>query len=339
MNILVTGSCGFIGMHVCIKLLRLGFRVIGLDNINNYYDKNLKIDRLNQIKLTKENFKFYEIDLIVKIKINKIFAKHKFNYVVNLAAQAGVRYSIEKPEKYIESNIIGFFNILEACRYNEISHLLYASSSSVYGLNSVFPLEENNNTNNPISLYGATKKANEVMSYTYSHLYEIPSTALRFFTVYGPWGRPDMAPIIFAKAIMSNRPINLYNNGNMIRDFTYIDDVVYAVVKLIKKAPIKKISSNSIKTGFSPAYPAHKILNIGRGKPVNIKYFIELLEKNFKKKAIIKMVENQLGDVQKTEAKISEMEKWINFKPTISIEEGVELFVDWYKAYYKFLKD
>ena len=334
----MTGSCGFIGMHVCIRLLNAGFNVVGLDNINNYYDKNLKIDRLNEIKLTKNNFKFYEIDLIEKNEIDQIFSKHNFKYVINLAAQAGVRYSIEKPEKYIESNIIGFYNILEACRYNKIIHLLYASSSSVYGLNSVFPLAENNNTNNPISLYGATKKTNEILGYTYSHLYSIPSTALRFFTVYGPWGRPDMAPIIFAKAIMTNQPIQLYNNGNMVRDFTYIDDVVEAIFKLIKKPPKSGVLPNVIDNKNPIISPAHTILNIGRGDPIDIKHFIELLEKKFKKKAIINKVQNQLGDVKKTDADISSLQKLINFKPSVSIEQGVELFGNWFQNYYKSLK-
>lgn len=322
-------------MHLSIKLLKLGFNVVGIDNLNDYYDKKLKVQRLKNINLVKGNFSFYEFDLIQKNRLEEVFKKYNFEYVVNLAAQAGVRFSIENPKTYIESNIMGFFNILEACRYNKISHLLYASSSSVYGINSNFPFKEDDNTDSPISLYGATKKTNEVMAFAYSHLYNIPSTALRFFTVYGPWGRPDMAPFIFAKAILGGKPINLYNNGNMIRDFTYIDDVVEAILGLIDKPPIEKKLSKVKNEYDSSNFVAHKILNVGKGNPINIKYFIELLEKSFDKKAIIKMTDNQLGDVQKTGANLNSIKKWIDFSPSITIENGVENFVNWFKSYYK----
>jgi len=321
-------------MHLSIKLLKLGYNVIGIDNLNDYYDLNLKLSRLQKIKLTKKNFEFFKVDLNNKRKINKIFKGFKFDIVINLAAQAGVRYSLDNPGAYIESNISGFLNILEVCRHNNISHLIFASSSSVYGLNSKTPFNENDITDHPISLYGATKKANEMMAHAYSHLYNMPCTGLRFFTVYGPWGRPDMAPIIFAKAIIQNKPIDMYNSGNMIRDFTYIDDIIDGILELTKKIPVQNNLFNTKEMISSSSSAPYKILNIGKGSPVNINYFVELLEKKLNKKAIKKMVDNQPGDVQKTEADTSSIYNWVDFKAKITIEKGVNKFLDWFIKYH-----
>ena len=336
MNILVTGAAGFIGMHLSLKLIKLGFNVIGIDNLNEYYDLSLKLSRLQKIKAKQESFEFFKIDLNDKEKINNVFKDFRFDAVINLAAQAGVRYSLENPQSYIESNISGFLNILEASRNNNISHLVYASSSSVYGINSNVPFNENSNSDHPISLYGASKKANEMMAHSYSHLYNIPSTGLRFFTVYGPWGRPDMAPMIFAKAILDNKPIYLFNNGNMIRDFTYIEDIVEGIIKLIKKTPVKNLLFDTKKNMSSSSFAPYKILNIGKGSPVNINYFLELLEDKLGKKAIKKMLPNQPGDVQLTEADTSEMFDWVGFKAKTNIEIGVDKFLKWYTSYHKY---
>ena len=334
MKVLITGAAGFIGMHLSLKLLKLGFEIVGIDNLNSYYDIELKLSRLEIIKSHKNNFQFFKIDLNDKDKIINLFKDSNFDVVVNLAAQAGVRYSLENPQSYIDSNISGFLNILEASRNNNISHLIFASSSSVYGINSNIPFNENNNSNHPISLYGASKKANEMMAHSYSHLYNIPSTGVRFFTVYGPWGRPDMAPIIFAKAILENKPIYLFNNGNMIRDFTYIDDIVDGITKLIKKKPVKNTSFDTKMNESSSSFAPYKILNIGRGRPVNINYFLELLEKKLNKIAIKIMFPNQPGDVQVTEADTSAIFDWVGFKSKTSIEIGVNKFLKWYIPYY-----
>ena len=262
MTVLVTGAAGFIGMHLCINLLNLDVNVLGLDNFNNYYDLNLKSLRLKKIKERKKNFQFLKIDLKDKKEIDEIFNNFNIEVVINLAAQAGVRYSIENPNAYLESNIIGFFNILEACRHNKISHLIYASSSSVYGINSRDSFNESNSSDYPISLYGASKKTNEILAHSYSHLYKIPSTGLRFFTAYGPWGRPDMAPMIFAKAILDEKPIYLFNNGNMYRDFTYIDDITQSIVKLIKNPPSVSSNIENNDSLLCSSYAPHRIFNI-----------------------------------------------------------------------------
>ena len=334
MRVLVTGAAGFIGMHLSLKLLQSNFNVVGIDNLNEYYDLQLKLSRLEKLKVKKSNFKFLKIDLNDSQKINDLFKENNFDIVVNLAAQAGVRFSIDNPNAYIESNISGFMNILEASRKNEMSHLIYASSSSVYGLNSSLPFKENNLTDHPISLYGATKKANELMAHSYSHLYNLPTTGLRFFTVYGPWGRPDMAPIIFATAILQNKPIYLFNNGNMVRDFTYIDDITEGIMKIITKVPIANplFDTKNILTSSSSA--PYKILNIGKGSPININIFLELLEKKLNKKATKIMLPNQLGDVQATEADMSEILKWTGFQAKTNIEDGVDKFIEWFINYY-----
>ena len=337
MTILVTGAAGFIGMHLSLNLLKLGFDVVGIDNLNSYYDINLKLARIQNIKATNKSFEFFKIDLNDKEKITNLFNTFRFDIIINLAAQAGVRYSLENPYSYIESNISGFLNILEASRNNNISHLIFASSSSIYGSSTKTPFNENDNTDHPISLYGATKKANEMMAHSYSHLYNIPSTGLRFFTVYGPWGRPDMAPMIFAKAIIERKPIYLFNKGNMIRDFTYIDDIVEGITILIKKPPVVNRSFDTQTNLSSSSFAPYKIFNIGKGSPVNINYFLELLEKNLGIKAIKIMSPNQPGDVHITEADTSAIFDWVRFEAKTNIEKGVESFLKWFTSYHKLI--
>lgn len=335
MKILVTGTAGFIGYHLVIKLIDLGHCVVGIDNINNYYDLQLKFDRLNESGIYKENLKknceliksdklkgyfFSQIDLCDKEKLVKLFKKEKFDKVINLAAQAGVRYSIENPMAYVESNVIGFTNLLECCKEFKIKHLLYASSSSVYGLSNKFPLSEKDNVDKPISLYAATKKSNELMAYTYSHLFKIPTSGLRFFTVYGPWGRPDMAPILFANAIVNGEEIKVFNEGKLERDFTYIDDIIDGIVLSLNNPP--KNDSN------------YEIYNIGNGKPVKLLRFIQVLEKNLGKKALKNMMPMQMGDVKKTYSDISKL-KSLGYNPKIKIDEGVDKFIEWFLNYNK----
>ena len=325
-KILVTGAAGFIGYHVCKKLIEQGVEVIGLDNINDYYDINLKYDRLNELGIDRiqaekygltiqssrsNNFKFIRLNLEDKEDLPKLFENEKFDAVVNLAAQAGVRYSLENPMAYVDSNLVGFVNILECCRHNKISHLVYASSSSVYGESTEIPFNENFQVDYPVSLYAATKKANELMAYTYSHLYKFPTTGLRFFTVYGPWGRPDMAPILFASAIMKDSSINVFNNGEMSRDFTYIDDIVQGII----------IALNN-----------YQILNIGNGAPVLLMDFINEIENNFGKKVQKVMLSMQPGDVSRTWADTKKLND-LGYKSKTSIKEGVRKFADWYKNY------
>ena len=334
MKILITGAAGFIGFHTTKKFVELGHEVVGIDNLNNYYDVNLKKSRLQQIK--SKSFTFIECDFANNAMLEQIFAEHNFQKVIHLGAQAGVRHSLSHPQDYVQSNLVGFVNILEACRHAKISHLVYASSSSVYGMNEKIPFSESDNVDHPISLYAATKKSNELIAHTYSHLYDLPTTGLRFFTVYGPWGRPDMAPMIFAKAILDNKPIYLFNNGNMIRDFTYIEDIVEGIIKLIKKTPVKNLLFDTKKNMSSSSFAPYKILNIGKGSPVNINYFLELLEDKLGKKAIKKMLPNQPGDVQLTEADTSEMFDWVGFKAKTNIEIGVDKFLKWYTSYHKY---
>ncbi len=338
-RILITGVAGFIGSFLAKKLLEEEeFLIIGIDNMNDYYDINLKLDRLNQlIKLNskKKNFIFSEISINDQNKLFSIFKKFQPNYVVNLAAQAGVRYSITNPAAYIQSNLVGFSNILEACRKFQIEHLLYASSSSVYGGNTSLPFSEDQSVNHPVSLYAATKKSNELMAHSYSHLYALPSTGLRLFTVYGPWGRPDMAPMIFANAISSEKTIKVFNYGNMSRDFTYIDDVVDALIKCIKKIPKKDNSFDPKNPNPSSSFAPARVFNIGNNKPTEILYFIELIEKNLGKKALMKFEPLQSGDVISTYANVEKIKKWINFVPSTSIEEGIKKFINWFNGYYK----
>lgn len=318
----ITGAAGFIGFHLSKMLLEQGAAVVGYDNINDYYDTKLKISRLNILE-KYNNFTFIKGDLADKQAIDNSFREFKPQIVVNLAAQAGVRYSIEKPEAYINSNIIGFFNILEACRHNRVEHLVYASSSSVYGANQKVPFSTYDKTDSPVSLYAATKKSNELMAYTYSHLYGIPTTGLRFFTVYGPFGRPDMAYYSFTKAIMDGRPITIFNNGDMYRDFTYIDDIVKGIEHILCNPP--ETDDNKVK---------YKIYNIGNNQPVKIMEYIEILENCIGKKAIKEYLPMQPGDVYQTYADICDLEEDFDFVPSTTIEIGLSRFVEWYKSIY-----
>lgn len=333
-KILVTGAAGFIGFHLCKRLLGLGNEVTGLDNLNDYYDVNLKLERLKQLT-GESDFKPVKLDLSDRENVAGLFREEKFDIVVNLAAQAGVRYSLINPYAYIDSNITGFLNILEGCRHNGIKHLVFASSSSVYGLNTKMPFSTHDNVDHPVSLYAATKKSNELMAHTYSHLYGLHATGLRFFTVYGPWGRPDMALFIFTKAILEGRPIDVFNFGKMKRDFTYIDDIVEGVIRIIDKIPEPDNAwdSNNPDPSTSPA--RYRIYNIGNNNPVELMTFIEVLEKCLGKKAQKNLLPIQAGDVPETYADIDDLESDVGFKPSTSIEDGIGKFVEWYKWYYK----
>lgn len=333
MKILITGAAGFIGFHLSEKLLRQAYEVIGIDNLNDYYDPNLKQSRLAILE-KYNNFKFHRVDLKDKTAVDNIFKVYQPTHVINLAAQAGVRYSIENPYAYVDSNLIGFMNILEACRNYPVEHLLYASSSSVYGGNKIAPFSTNHNVDHPISLYAATKKSNELMAHTYSHLYGIPTTGLRFFTVYGPYGRPDMAYFSFTKDIIAGKPIKVYNRGKMERDFTYIDDIVEGIVKLINKPPHPNEEWDESKDDLSTSFAPYKIYNIGNNNPVQLMRFINVLESALGKEAEKVYMEMQPGDVLRTYADVSDLERDINFKPSTSIEEGLEKFVKWYEEYY-----
>ena len=337
MTILVTGSSGFIGFHLCKKLIQNGEKVIGLDNMNDYYDKTLKENRLNELRkiADEENFKFILGSLEDNVILDKIFKDYKPKKVVNLAAQAGVRYSIENPSAYIQSNIVGFNNILEKCRYNKVEHLIYASSSSVYGGNELMPFSEIHSVDHPVSLYAASKKSNELMAHTYSHLYDLPTTGLRFFTVYGPWGRPDMALFLFTDAIINDRPIKVFNNGNMMRDFTYIDDIIEGVFRVIFKTATSSKNFKKSSPNSSNSWAPYRVFNIGNSNPVNLKKYIETIEKNLGKKAIKELLPMQPGDVKSTSANTKLLEEWIGFKPNTSIEDGVNKFINWYKIYYE----
>lgn len=332
-KVLITGASGFIGFHLAKLLLSNGYEVIGIDNMNSYYDINLKQGRL-KILSEYENYTFYKMDLIDKNNIDNLFKKYRFDYVVNLAAQAGVRYSIDNPYAYVDSNLVGFMNILEAARQYPVKHLLYASSSSVYGGNKVAPFSTEHQVDHPVSLYAATKKSNELMAHAYSHLYKIPTTGLRFFTVYGPWGRPDMAYFSFTNSIISGKPINVFNHGKMERDFTYIDDIVEGIYKLLSLPPEPNPNWNESKDQLSESFAPYKIYNIGNNQPVQLEKFISVLEDKIGKKAVKNYMEMQAGDVVRTYADTSDLEKAIGFKPNISIEKGLEKFTTWYKAFY-----
>ena len=339
MKVLVTGAAGFIGFHVSKKLLDLGHEVIGLDNINDYYDVNLKYNRLRELGIYREdaevfnsecysnsysNFGFFRMNLEDKSEITDLFENKKFEVVCHLGAQAGVRYSIEKPDVYIQSNIVGFLNILEASRYNNIKHLVYASSSSVYGKNIKIPFSESDQVDTPVSLYAATKKSNELMAHCYSHLYQFPTTGLRFFTVYGPWGRPDMSPMLFSKAILNNKPIKVFNHGKMERDFTYINDIVEGVCRVIESNVDKR--------------EKYKIYNIGNNNSIKLMDFIECIESSLNKISQKEMMPMQKGDVKKTWADVSRLINDYNYKPTTKIENGVQEFINWYIDYNKLTK-
>lgn len=334
MKYLVTGAAGFIGSRVSLELARQGYKVVGIDNINDYYDVDLKKARLELIKGFK-NFSFYKADISDKGFIDSLFKNENFDRVIHLAAQAGVRYSIQNPESYAQSNLIGHLNILEACRFNNIEHLIYASSSSVYGLNSKVPFSTADSVDHPVSLYAATKKSNELMSHSYSHLYGIPTTGLRFFTVYGPWGRPDMAPFIFTKKILSGEVIDINNNGDMWRDFTHVDDIVEGVIRVSGVIPTKN-SNWTVEDGTpSTSSAPYRIYNLGYGSPVNLMDFISAIEDELGMKSIRNFREMQPGDVYQTYADTTQLFDDIGYKPKVGLKEGVKSFVDWYKLFYK----
>ncbi len=326
-KILVTGAAGFVGFHLSQQLLANGQTIIGIDNLNDYYDVSLKQARLEQL-FNRKNFQFFQLDLANRSKVDELFANSKPDVVIHLAAQAGVRYSITHPHAYIDSNLVGFTNILEGCRRVEVQHFVYASSSSVYGANTKIPFAVGDQVDHPVSLYAATKKANELMAYTYSHLYQIPTTGLRFFTVYGPWGRPDMAYFSFTKSILSGKPIKVFNYGKMRRDFTYIDDIVEGIVKVTNKIPQSNLTAE---TKSAP----YKIYNIGNNQPVNLIDFIETLEKHLGVKAQKELLPMQPGDVPETYADIEDLIKDTGFKPETSLDVGLKYFVEWYRSYYQ----
>lgn len=350
MKFLITGVAGFIGFHVCKRLLdeNTDIEVVGLDNLNSYYDVNLKFGRLqelgidNHIEINKykesliiDRFKFIQMDLSDSDSIKKLFEAEKFDIVVNLAAQAGVRYSLKNPAAYIQSNIDGFLNILEGCRQNSIKHLVYASSSSVYGLNGKVPFSESDSIAHPVSLYAATKKANELMAHSYSHLYQIPSTGLRFFTVYGPWGRPDMSPFLFTDAILNNRPIKIFNNGNMLRDFTYIDDIVDGIIRVINHAPLPSKQWDNIVSNPGSSSAPYRVYNIGNSKPIKLMDFITAIENAIgvvSKKEFLPM---QMGDVYQTYADTTALQNDLGFIPKTDLNVGVKKTVDWYRYFYQ----
>ncbi|ATH63906.1 protein CapI [Staphylococcus nepalensis] len=333
MKILITGTAGFIGSHLSKKLISQGHKVVGIDNINDYYDVTIKEDRLKSIGT--ENFTFYKINLEDDSAMDEIFKNEKPQIVVNLAAQAGVRYSLENPRAYIDSNIVGFTNILECSRHNKVEHLIYASSSSVYGANTSKPFATSDNVDHPLSLYAATKKSNELMAHTYSHLYNLPTTGLRFFTVYGPWGRPDMALFKFTKAIVNDESIDVYNHGNMMRDFTYVDDIVEAISRLVKKPAQPNPEWSGANPDPSSSYAPYKIYNIGNNSPVRLMEFVEAIENKLGKVAKKNYMDLQPGDVPETYANVDELFNNIDFKPETTIQDGVNKFVDWYLDYYK----
>lgn len=334
MKILVTGSAGFIGSHVCERLLERGDQVVGLDILSDYYDVQLKEDRLAKFS-GHPAFTEARIDLADREAVATLFADHKPDGVVNLAAQAGVRHSLEAPHDYVDSNIVGFVNILEGCRSVNVKHLVYASSSSVYGTNAQMPFSEHDRVDHPISLYAASKRANELMAHTYSHLFGFPSTGLRFFTVYGPWGRPDMALFLFTKAILAGEPINVFNNGEMKRSFTYIDDIVEGVIRTLDTPPAPKPVNGEFEDPASSASAPFRIFNIGSDNAVGLMRYIEVLEENLGVKAIKNMMPIQPGDVAATWADVDDLREAVGYQPTTTVEDGVKRFVEWYREYYK----
>ncbi len=348
MKILITGTAGFIGFHTASRFINAGHDVVGIDSLNAYYDVKLKYSRLAQQGIEKSiirydkkiissvhpNYAFYHLNLENKLHLNRIFEIEHFDAVVHLAAQAGVRYSLEEPEAYINSNIIGFLNILECCRHHQIKHLVYASSSSVYGLTDQLPFNTNMPVEHPISLYAATKKSNELMAHSYSHLFNIPTTGLRFFTVYGPWGRPDMALFIFTKNIIEQRPIQLFNQGNMVRDFTYVDDIAEGVYKVLHHPPKNNINWKPSTGPISESSAPYKIYNIGNSSPVNLVDYVSALEIALGKKAIREYMPMQLGDVPAAHSDVTDLTKNIGYKPFTPVNKGIQKFVDWYLKYY-----
>ncbi|MDR1853913.1 MAG: NAD-dependent epimerase [Azoarcus sp.] len=333
MKVLVTGAAGFIGMHTAARLLARGDEVVGLDNLNDYYDPRLKEARLARLA-AQPGFRFVKMDVADRDGVNRLFAQEKFVRVVHLAAQAGVRYSITNPLAYVDSNLVGFANILEGCRHNGVEHLVYASSSSVYGGNTKMPFSEHDSVDHPVSLYAATKKANELMAHTYSHLYGLPSTGLRFFTVYGPWGRPDMALFLFVKAILEGRPIDVFNHGKMRRDFTYIDDIVEGVLRVLDRAAEPDAGFDADRPDPGRSRAPYRVFNIGNHSPVELLDFIAAIEDELGMKATKNLLPMQDGDVPATCADTAELDAWTGFQPATSVRDGVKRFVAWYRAYY-----
>lgn len=334
MKVLVTGAAGFIGMHVSQILLARGDQVVGLDNLNDYYDPQLKHDRLARLT-GKPGFEFVKLDVADRAGMEALFKQHQFDRVVHLAAQAGVRYSLVNPHAYIESNISGFTNILEGCRHNSVAHLVYASSSSVYGGNTRMPFSEHHGVDHPVSLYAATKKANELMAHTYSHLFGLPTTGLRFFTVYGPWGRPDMALFLFTKAIIEGRPIDVFNHGKMVRDFTYIDDIAEGVVRTLDRVATADAGYDPVQADPARSNAPYRVFNIGNHNPTPLMAFIEAIEKAVGKTAEKNFMPLQDGDVPATHADVEELAAWTDFRPAMPVEEGIGRFVAWYREYFK----
>ena len=334
MKILVTGAAGFIGMHVSQLLLARGDTVVGLDNLNDYYDPQLKRDRLARLT-PNSRFQFVKMDVADRDGMAKLFAAERFDRVVHLAAQAGVRYSLVNPQAYIDSNIVGFTNVLEGCRYTDVQHLAYASSSSVYGSNTQMPFSESHNIDHPVSMYAATKKANELMAHTYSHLFGLPTTGLRFFTVYGPWGRPDMALFLFTKAILEERPINVFNHGKMVRDFTFVDDIAEGVVRVLDRAATVDPDFDAARPDPSRSSAPYRVFNIGNNDPVKLMDFIEAIESAVGKTAQRNYMPLQDGDVPATYADVSQLSEWTGFTPATPVREGVARFVSWYREYFK----
>ena len=332
MKVLVTGAAGFIGFHVSQKLLARGDEVVGLDNINDYYDVNLKLARLAQLE-PQPGFTFARIDLVNRPALEALFREHRFAAVINLAAQAGVRYSLENPQAYIDSNIVGFTNILECCRHHDVGHLVYASSSSVYGMNSAMPFSIHDNVDHPISLYAASKKANELMAHTYSHLFGLPTTGLRFFTVYGPWGRPDMALFLFTRAILAGEPIKVFNNGRMQRDFTYIDDIVEGVVRVMDKTATPNPAWDGARPDPGTSSAPYRLYNIGNNNPVKLTEFIDAIEQALGMTAERELLPMQPGDVAATYANIDDLVADVDYRPQTPIQVGIDNFVAWYREY------
>jgi len=334
MKILLTGSAGFIGMTTALKLLARGDEVVGIDNLNDYYDVTLKESRLNRL-LPHANFRFIKLDVADREGMAMLFATEKFDRVIHLAAQAGVRYSLQNPHAYIESNIVGFTNILEGCRHSKVQHLVYASSSSVYGGNTKMPFSEHDSVDHPVSLYAASKKANELMAHTYSHLFGMPTTGLRFFTVYGPWGRPDMALFLFTKAILAGKPIDVFNHGDMMRDFTFVDDIVEGVVRVLDRVPQANPAYDAVAADPATSSAPYRVFNIGNNNPVRLLDFIGCIEDALGKKAEKRLLPLQDGDVPATYANTDALNDWVGFVPGTSVKDGINRFVAWYRDYYK----
>jgi len=333
-HILVTGAAGFIGFHLSRKLLGEGCNVVGLDNLNDYYDPNLKQARLDLL-IPYPAFTHVNVNLADRSAMEDLFSNYRFDAVMNLAAQAGVRYSLQNPHSYVNTNLVGFLNVLEGCRHTDVKHLVFASSSSVYGANTNMPFSVHDNVDHPVSLYAATKKSNELMAHSYSSLYGLRCTGLRFFTVYGPWGRPDMAPFLFTKAILEERPIDIFNNGNMKRDFTYIDDIVEGVIRVIQKLPEPNPTWNGRQPDSATSYCPYRLYNIGNNKPVELMQYIETLEKCIGKKAKKNFLPMQKGDVPATCANVDDLAREVSFRPNTSIEAGIHNFVEWYREFYR----